>query len=197
MSKVYYKDVPSEREKKRFSRYLAEDEELILATSVGKTYVRSVFVLGIMWPGGMFFITAIILSYLVHVNLGWGLLSGLVLAIIVALIRASITYHSNRYLLTTRRIIIKKGIFAVVVTAALFDKVTHIEVIQSFFDKILMHHGTIIINTAGLNKGEITLKFVEHPIEFKNILERLINRERELYSGHGSTVTLEGEVVDE
>ncbi len=197
MVKIYYKDVPSEKERRRFARYLAEDEELILATGVGKTYIRSVFIVGLVWPGAIFFIVPIVLAYIIHLNLGWGLLGGLALAAIVSFMKTLITYHANRYLLTTRRVIIKKGLFAVVVTAALFDKVTHIEVIQSFFDKILMHHGTIIVNTAGMNKGEITLKFVEHPIEFKNILERLINRERELYGGHGATVTLEGEVVDE
>lgn len=107
------------------------------------------------------------------------------------------THHSHRYLLTTRRVIIKKGLLTYKLTSALYDKITHIEVDQGFLDRIIMHHGKIIINTAGLNKGEITLDFVDNPVEFKNLLERLINREREHYGRTpGPILAVEGEVVD-
>lgn len=196
MGKPNYQDPPSEQEKRSFVKYLAEDEELILATGLGKAYLRSQFVLAIMLPGFVFILLGLGLSFWQGFNLGYGLLAGLVLACLAALIKTILLYHANRYILTTRRVIIKKGLLAVKVTSALYDKITHIEVDQSFIDKLFMHHGMIIINTAGMNKGEITLRFVDHPIEFKNLLERLINRERENYGlRSGPVVTLEGEVI--
>jgi uncharacterized membrane protein YdbT with pleckstrin-like domain len=92
---------------------------------------------------------------------------------------------------------VKRGMFNVKLMSALYDKITHIEVDQSFLDKLLMHKGTVIIHTAGSNKDELTLAFIEYPIEFKNILERLINRERRDTQG-GSTplVEVEGEIVE-
>lgn len=196
MARSYYQDSPTEGERKAFTKYLAEDEELILATGFGKTYMRSKFIIYIGWPGTIFIGLGWGLSTLLNFNPGYGLLAGLFFASIFAWVKAAWAYHANRYLLTTRRVIIKKGLFAVQLTSALYDKITHIEVDQSFFDKTVMHHGNIIINTAGMNKGEIALKFVEHPIEFKNLLERLINREREQYGLRPAPmVTVEGEVV--
>lgn len=115
---------------------------------------------------------------------------------LAALLKTMHIYHANRYLLTTRRVLIKKGLFSVKLMAALFDKITHLEVDQSLVDRLLMHHGTIIINTAGMNKGEIMLKYADYPLELKNLLERLINREREQFGLRGATLTeVEGEIV--
>lgn len=196
MAKLHYHDSPSEKEKKAFAKFLAEDEELVLATGLGKAYLRSRFIMGLMWPGIIFWGLGAASAYLMKFNFGYGLLLGLAAASVIAFWKTMLTHHANRYLLTTRRVIIKKGVFAVKITAALYDKVTHIEVDQPFLDKLLMKHGTIIINTAGTNKGEITLQFVDHPIEFKNLLERLINQERTQFGiRSGPVVTLEGEIV--
>jgi len=106
------------------------------------------------------------------------------------------TYHSNRYLLTTRRVIIKKGIFGVKLTTTLYDKITHLEVDQTIVDRLLLHHGNIIINTAGVTKGEIVLRYVDYPLELKNLLERLINREREQFGLRSTPLqTVEGEII--
>lgn len=196
MAKLHYRESASENDKKAFAEYLAEDEELIIATGLGAAYLRSRFIIGLAWPGVLPLLLSVGLFYLLGLDLILGLVTGLLLTCLLSLAATILTYHANRYLLTTRRVIIKKGFFAVQVTSALFDKITHIEVDQSFVDKVLMHHGRIIINTAGMNKGEITLKYVDYPIEFKNLLERLINREREQFGlKAGPVVTLEGELV--
>lgn len=186
-------------DKKAFAPYLAEDEELVIATGFGKNYMRHRFVYYILFPGGIFFLGVIAYAYFTKVeNWGYPLLAGLILAIIAGLIKALLTYHSNRYLLTTRRVIIKKGYFSVKLVSALFDKITHIEVDQSLMDRMIMKHGTIIVNTAGSNKDELKIVFVDYPIEFKNMLERLINRQREqIGRATGPVVTVEGEVVEE
>lgn len=196
MSKSHYQEAISEKEKKAFSSFLAEDEELVVATGFGKAYLRSRFMLHILWPGGISMIAGLVIAYVYGFNLGYGLLAGLIGAVILAITRTMHIYHANRYLLTTRRVLVKKGVFAVQITSALYDKITHIEVDQSFTDKLLMKHGTITVNTAGANKDEISLRYVEYPVEFKNLLERLINREREQFGFRaGPVVTLEGEVV--
>lgn len=196
MAKFHYKESPSEKQRKAFAKYLSEDEELVLVTSFSKAYIRSKFILYLIFPG--------LLGLGLGLGLGWmlglGKIAALILGIstmtVVALLKTLHTFHSNRYLLTTRRVVIKKGIFGVKLSATLFDKITHLEVDQSIVDRLLLHHGSIIINTAGMNKGEIILKYVDYPMELKNLLERLINREREQFGLRGATLTeVEGEIV--
>lgn len=197
MSKPRYRDTPSDKEKKSFAKFLAEDEELIMATGYGAIYMRQKFIIYIMIPGIIFWLLGVGVAYYLKYPLGWGLLGGLVFSLFFAWIKASHTYHAHRYLLTTRRVIIKKGFFTVKLMSVLFDKITHIEVDQGLVDRMIMHHGTIIVNAAGMNKGEFKLEYVDSPIEFKNLLERLINKERENYGrGMGSVTPLEGEIVN-
>lgn len=197
MGRQRYSEGANLKDKKTFASFLAEDEELILASGYSKNFLRHRFVLYTLIPGAIFMLLGFFWAYLTKNNLGHGLLFGLSFAIIFALLKTIWTYHAHRYLLTTRRVIIKDGFFAVKLTSALFDKVTHIEVRQTLFDRLIMRHGSIIINTAGGNKDEIKLQYIDSPIEFKNLLERLINREREQFGRPtGPVVALEGEVVE-
>lgn len=185
------------KEKKAFDQFLSEDEELVLATGFGKNYMRHKFAYYILWPGGVCIALGFGLAYLFQFNPGIGLLSGIVLAALWSLILSIWHYHANRYLLTTRRVIIKKGLVSVKLISALYDKITHIEVDQGILDRLIMKHGNIIVNTAGGNNDEIKISYIDDPIKFKNLLERLINRERERFGGQsGPVVTLEGEVVE-
>lgn len=196
MAKFHYRESPTEKQKKAFKKYLSEDEELVLITGLSRAYIRSKFLMYILFPGMVFLGLGLGLGWLLGIGKVWALSLGMVLMVVSALIRIMHVYHANRYLLTTRRVIIKKGLFAVKLTAALFDKITHLEVDQGIIDRLLLHHGTIIVNTAGLNKGEITLKFVDYPLELKNLLERLVNREREQFGLRGATLTeVEGEII--
>lgn len=183
--------------KKAFDKFLSEDEELVLATGFGKNYMRHKFVYFILLPGGIAIALGIGSAYYLDFNLGLGMLAGLILGSVWALLMSIWHYHANRYILTTRRVIIKKGLISVRLTSALYDKITHIEVEQGVIDRLVMKHGTIIVNTAGGNKDEIKISYIDEPIKFKNLLERLINRERERFGGQsGPVVTLEGELVD-
>lgn len=196
MAKFHYRESPTEKQKNAFKRYLSEDEELVLVTGFSKAFIRSKFIIYLLFPGIIFFGLGLGLGWLLGLGKMWALILGAAGMLLVAIIRTMHIYHANRYLLTTRRVIIKKGIFGVKLTAALFDKITHLEVDQGILDRLLLHHGTIIINTAGLNKGEIMLKFVDYPLELKNLLERLINREREQFGLRGATLTeVEGEII--
>lgn len=183
------------KEKKAFKDFLSEDEELVLATGFGKNYMRHKFAYYSMWPGGILLAIGFGLAYYFQFNLGVGLLAGFIAASLYALAQAVWHYHANRYLLTTRRVIIKKGLLSVNLTSALYDKITHIEVEQGVLDRLIMKHGNIIVNTAGGNKDQILISAIDEPIQFKNLLERLINRERERFSGQNGPVVT-GELVD-
>lgn len=195
MAKLHYRESPTPKQKSSFAPYLSDDEELILVTGLGKTYLRSKFIIYLLFPGMIFFGLFLGLGWLMGADKMLSFGAGIVAMILVAFLKALHTYHANRYLLTTSRVIIKKGLFNIKLTATLYDKITHLEVDQTFFDRILLHHGNIIINTAGMNKGEIALKFVDYPMELKNLIERLINRERE-HLGRGSINTVDGEILE-
>ncbi len=195
MAKFHYRESPTLKQKKVFAPYLSEDEELILVTGLSSAYLRNKSATYFLFPGIIFGILGFAAVYFTQNNLPVGFLAGLTGMIVVSLLKTLHLYHANKYLLTTKRVMIKKGIFGVKLTAALYDKITHIEVDQGFIDRILLHHGSIIINTAGSNKDEIVLRSVDYPIELKNLLERLINREREQFGLRG-TSTVEGEILE-
>lgn len=196
MAKFHYRESPTEKQKKSFAKYLSEDEELVLVTGLSKSYIRNKFVMYMLFPGMLFFGLALGGGWLLGLGKTWALVFAFATLFLTTFLKTIHIYHSNRYLLTTRRIVIKKGLFAVKLTAALYDKITHLEVDQSFIDRILLHHGAIIVNTAGMNKGEIKLLAVDYPLELKNLLERLINREREQFGLRGATLTeVEGEII--
>lgn len=196
MAKFHYRESPTEKQKKAFKKYLSEDEELVLVTGLSRAYMRNKFVIYLLFPGLLFFGLGLGLGWLLNLGKVWALTLGFFGMLSATVLKTMHIYHSNRYLLTTRRVVIKKGVFGVKISATLFDKITHLEVDQGIVDRLLLHHGSIIINTAGMNKGEINLKYVDYPLELKNLLERLINREREHFGMGGATLTeVEGEII--
>jgi uncharacterized membrane protein YdbT with pleckstrin-like domain len=196
MAKYHYKESPTLSQKKAFEKYLSEDEDLVLATGLSKAFIRSKFIMYLMFPGLIFTALGLGLGWFFHLERLWTAILAVSLTSFVAFIKTSHLYHANRYLLTTKRVIIKRGIFGVRLTATLYDKITHLEVDQSFVDRLFLHHGSIIVNTAGVSKGEIVLKNIDYPIEIKNLMERLINREREQLGLRATPVTaVEGEII--
>lgn len=196
MAKFHYRESPTPGQKKAFTAYLSEDEELVLVASLSGAYLRNKFVMYFFFPGIIFGLIGAGLGFVLGVSQNSIIILSVIAMLVVAFFKTLHLYHANRYLLTTKRVMIKKGLFGVKLTAALFDKITHIEVDQSLLDRLLLHHGSILINTAGVNKGDFVLKYVDYPMELKNLLERLINREREQVGSGGRTVTaVEGEIL--
>ena len=196
MAKLHYKESPTQKQRDAFKKYLSEDEDLVLVTNFSKAYIRSKYVLYLFFPGLLFFAIGLGLGWFLALSKSWALGVATLLLNASALLKTMHIFHANRYLLTTRRLIIKQGLFSVKLTAALYDKITHLEVDQSIVDRMILHHGHIIVNVAGMHKGEIILKYVDYPLELKNLLERLINREREQFGLRGATLTeVEGEII--
>lgn len=195
MSKTRYSKPPSEKEIRSFKKYLSEDEELVIATSYGNAYLRQKFIIQILLPGAIFILLGIGIGFLKQWEFVNGVLLGLLLSLAFSILKTIHTFHAHRYILTTRRIIIKNGVFNVKIASALYDKITHIEVDQGIIDRLFLRHGLVIIHTAGTSKDEMVLQYVEHPVEFKNLLERLIHQERERFNKQTLVQAIEGEVV--
>lgn len=195
--KRHYEENATEEEKKRYDKYTTDDEELVLVTGLAKMYLRHQMIYFILFPGGIAIAVGFAIAYFTGNNPGIGMLIGLVVAFVLAWWRMWILDISTRYLLTTNRIVVRKGVLTVKIASALYDKITHIEVEQGFVDRVFLNHGTVLVNTAGSNKDELILSYIEAPIEFKNLLERLINRERQ-HNGRvaGPVVEVEGEIID-
>lgn len=199
--KVHYTESITDQQRQRFARFLAEGEELVLITGYSRMHLHEIFVVALAMPGFIFMAVGLLIGYLQRSHNSsaplYGILAGLGVACVIGFLKVYWVHRSIHYLLTTRRLIIKKGVLIVNLTSAMYDKITHIDIHQGVIDRFFMHHGTVVINTAGMNKAEITLPFVGYPIEFKNLLERLINRERELLGRQtGPVETLEGEIIE-
>ena len=110
--KKFYAEAATAKEKQSFEKFLSEDEELVIATGFGKTYMRHQFIYYILFPGGLGFIPTLVYCYIFEYNLAYGLLVGLILACIIAWMKSVHLYNANRYLLTTRRVILKNGVLS-------------------------------------------------------------------------------------
>lgn len=91
----------------------------------------------------------------------------------------SLFYHlyflrvANTFVLTDRRIIVKKGWLNTSVKSVDYDRITDVSVDQSFLDKIFYASGTLSISTAGGDGYELTLNCVDAPHELKKMLNDL------------------------
>lgn len=197
MFKFHYRESPTDKQKKTFAKYLSENEELVLVTGLGGAYLRQEFMIYCFFPGLVPAALGGLFLFSLGFSINWTIGVAVILMLIAALIKTLHLYHSHRYIFTNKRVMIKKGLLSVQLTTALYDKITHIEVDQGLIDRFLLHQGNIIVNTAGMNKSEFVLEYVDHPIELKNLLEKLINREREQMGRKYETLTtVEGEVVE-
>lgn len=146
--------LPSERQKKHYARYLSPHEEIVAVFGIGDKYFwynfASLAILSIPLVGLPF------LLKLVHLR------------------------HSFAYILTTRRVIIKKGILTTEITTAPYEHITHITVKEGFLERLSFQVGDIVIHTAGPTPVEIHLFKVAQPLQVKNLIEELILKERSL-----------------
>src|SRR3989344_331442 len=141
MAKFHYHDAPKESDVKAFSKYLSEDEELVLVTGLSNACIRQEAIIYLFMPGLIVAIAGAILGWFLGFSKAWTALFSIGLMFFASVFKTLHLYHSHRYLLTTRRIMIKEGLLSVKLTTALYDKITHIEVDQSLLDRLLLHHG--------------------------------------------------------
>lgn len=86
--------------------------------------------------------------------------------------------HTTAYILTDKKVMIKRGWLSTEITTAPFNHITHIIVRQGFMEKFSFKMGDIIIHTAGPTPVEVHLLKVQDPIQVKNMIEDLITNEK-------------------
>lgn len=167
---------PKRTDREKYSRFLSKDEELKLVTGYSPIHLREQYLVYLLLPGAIFIVAGVVIAHFTNFPIWLGELLGLIIDFIIALILVLILNYSHKYLLTTRRIILKEGFLKIKLASVLYDKVTHITVNQGFLERIILGYGTVVIDTAGSSGDELTLEYIHEPIKFKNYLENLIHQ---------------------
>lgn len=196
MSATYYDKDPSWKENKKFNKFLSEGEELELVTGYSRHYLRQKFITLLFLPGALFILIGLGYTWFFKINLTYGLLGGLFVAIIIAAVWTWMIKISHLYLLTGMRVIVGEGLFNLKVNSIMFDKITHVEIDQKLMDRLFLHHGTVHLHTAGGLQDDLVLRYVEYPLQFESILKRLIEIERKFLTEEAASVSL-GQIESE
>lgn len=176
----------TDKQKKKFARFLADGEEIITVFGIGERYFWYTVVSYAMIVFFLAFYPQLIIlipQFSPLASYGYWLFAP---AVIVALIgfpfvlRLVHLRHKMTYILTDRRLLIKDGVFSVKLTSAPYDKITHLTVREDFFKKISYQIGDIVIHTAGPTPIETDIIKVQYPMHVKNLLEELMIKERSL-----------------
>jgi uncharacterized membrane protein YdbT with pleckstrin-like domain len=91
---------------------------------------------------------------------------------LVLFIKLEIRIRSKRYTLTTERIILNRGIISEKFWSSTYDKITDMELEQSFTDKIL-DTGTLKIDTSGTDSVKIAFENISRPFDVKNAISNM------------------------
>lgn len=81
---------------------------------------------------------------------------------------------SERYVITDKKISILSGLLNKSIKDIPHSKITDSQITQSFFEKLFFKSGTILLNTAGSDGYEISIKHVNNPFEVKKIVDKHI-----------------------
>lgn len=182
-------------QKKKFAHYLAEGEEIVAVFGVGKRYFWITVVSYLLLISFLTIYAWVIIRLQIADPGSWQNLF-YVPAILVFLIGLPYVIklvhlkHRMAYIFTDRRVLVKDGVLSVKLTAAPYDKITHLTVKEDFLKRISYQIGDITIHTAGPTPVEIDLLKVQHPMQVKNLLEELIVRERSLLGTFAEKDTL-------
>lgn len=176
----------TDKQKKKYSHYLAEGEEIVAVFGIGEryfwitiiSYILLVIILA-LYPSVLLTLPDFPIGpsqkFLLYLPAILVALFGL--PYIVKLIHLK---HKMAYIFTDRRVLVKEGVLSVKLTSAPYDKITHLTVKEDFLKRISYQIGDITIHTAGPTPIETDLVKVQHPMQVKNLLEELIVKERSL-----------------
>src|SRR3989344_8535100 len=107
-TKFHYRESPNQKQKDKFKKYLSEDEELILVTGLSAAYMRNKFIMYILFPGLLFLGLGLGLGWFLELSKIASLVLAFIAMFFASILKTIHTRHSTKYLLTTRRVIIKK-----------------------------------------------------------------------------------------
>lgn len=81
-----------------------------------------------------------------------------------------------KYLVTDRRVILKKGLVGQSTVSADYSRITDVTVKQGILGRVLLHTGTILLNTAGGDIEELELKWIQDPFEAKDVIYKHLHK---------------------
>lgn len=81
-----------------------------------------------------------------------------------------------KYLVTDRRVILKKGLIGQSTVSADYSRITDVTVKQGILGRVLLHTGTILLNTAGGDTEELELKWIQDPFEAKDVIYKHLHK---------------------
>lgn len=172
---------PTKRQKKRIAKYLSNNEEVIVVTSIGNRYLWINVIFFFLIPLLLFYLAVFMFFGIITIEPAWLKYLGIV-ALIFAIYKLRSTSHilrkrqSNVYVLTNNRILIITGIFSRKIVTAPLNRITHITVDQTFIQRLLYKTGHLLIITAGFDQREIMVEHISNPIGFKILVEDLTSK---------------------
>ena len=149
---------------------------MVLITGVSINYLREKFLVYYFLSLVILLPIAIAGYFFYHMNYYVVIIAAFLLASIPGFIKAFFLKVGIKYILTEKRVIVRKGYFDISVHSTPYNQITHIRVDHKFMERVVLDYGKITINTAGINMKEIVLEYVTRPLEFKNIMEKLIQK---------------------
>ena len=172
-----YHKPPTKRQRKRISKYLSPNEEIILVATIGSRYLWLNLILLFLIPLAIFYLSIFMFFGMVEIpGYDWLKYLGIPAVLIIILKIKSVSNilrkrQANVYVLTTTRILIITGLFSRKIVTAPLDRITHITVDQSFIQRLLYNTGHLLIITAGFDQREIVVEHVAYPVKFKILVE--------------------------
>lgn len=163
---------PSPHLLKKYSKYLSVDEKIVTINGVSDRYlvIKLLFFLSpLLAVFASYFVSSPILKMILLI------VPMIIILIETPAISALIRKRQSlRYILTSRRLLIIKGILARKLTTAPLDRITHVTVEQSALERFIYNSGQMLIITAGFDQREIVIENIGSPVEFKVLMEELM-----------------------
>lgn len=182
--RLHFTKSPSNKHKRRFGHYLNEDEEMVFFTGVSGIFLLNQFITNFLKAIAVTLLIAFVANFFIKAGINELVIFSLIASLIYSSFRYYTTKEGIQYILTNRRIVVQKGFFRVTLHSANYQKISHIEIHQNFFDRFFMHHGKLIVHTAGHDKKSVTLDNLHKPLNFKNFLDKLIHEEKQVFGTH-------------
>lgn len=80
---------------------------------------------------------------------------------------------ANNFAFTNKRILCRRGWLGTRLTVVGYKKITHVVIVQSFWDKFITNTGYLKIDTAGISGTEIVFSHIEDPYLVRKKMEEL------------------------
>src|SRR3989344_3494237 len=178
---------PTPSQKRKLSKLLGQDEQVMLVTSIGPRHFFMMFFVLFLIPLFFTYVPFLIfLGFFQIQSLPWFKYLGIPGVILLIYFMPKFTHlvrmrQSFTYALTNRRFLIIRGIFSRKIVTAPLTAITHVTIEQSVLQRFLFNTGHLVIITAGFDQREIVIENIGNPLQFKILIEELTEKIEETW----------------